>query len=575
MALATSESFAISQPSGGRFNIIWPIVVSVLVAMLLSAGIIWVVCFRRRRGCFQRWGKQRRPLSLTSNFESKVSPSISPDLCTSTNATTFARDNKSDVEHRAAISPLGQRDATSAPDDGEAMRDLPPLPRPPIASPMPSFQNRAELPLSITPRSSRQFLGSMRRTKAPPDLDRSSKSYRPKSAAEAGLERDGPRSLTPDADQPRRLTLHRLSHLRKAPELDGSPVSPTSSGDAYGSSLDEESRHPSRKKSHRLSFHRLMQSRKPLEVEGGVDMLPEYSPVDQVGTGGVTTSSSPPPPPPPKDIGLKTSPTMRWSTTRSMAPVELEAPMQPPTTGSPPTLQTCHLTESTSRSFAGPTEALSPLSASSTNHESSLEKASQASKGNDADVPLTHLDSQGTKPDAGPSDSTPPQAVDFLNLDSSDSEAEADGEAETTFENARSSPSKFFTPLSSPIPEQGRRRDQILAAADAVSGSSGFSARSPITQPRHTETVELQTPPIHEMDAAEIKPRTRSRRRSAQPVIASRAEPQQRPQQPSQQRRRPDFVQFKKQMSDAEKRAKSIGKVAKRKHTRRFTLKNF
>jgi hypothetical protein len=176
------------------------------------------------------------------------------------------------------------------------------------------------------------------------------------------------------------------------------------------------------------------------------------------------------------------------------------------------------------------------------------------------EIPITLMTSP-TRMSTGAFMPRSPEAVEFLDLNSTESEGSQDEDMEVAFEDAAVGLSAVATPLGSPLGEEAGV-DPILTAAIISAAVESFESSSAAAKSQqvkgvdHAEEVEKEVPSIHEMVVPDQTIKRQSKRQSSHPM----------------QKKRPDFVSFKKQMTEAERRAKMI---AKRRSRRRLTPKSF
>ena len=588
--MATSAQFSIAPSqaaevpnSATQGHSTFPVVITVPVvsAILVVVSIVWCCWFRKRR-------RQHRAQSRTPPRHQRRSfVLLEPDKKIFNGRVCKA---KPDIEERRADRDLEDRDSihvqNPAGRKSTMQLPLPPLPPAPVG-------NRAELPIFITPRSSRH-VHPPRHLRAPTELDIYPPSPPPKSVdVEQGAEVNEP--ALPTAYRSKRLSLQQLLRIRKLSELEGHMKLPSNSQDRPGkqdalkdevpntqsshpalrskrSSLhsllhlrrfaeleeistvpaqvsnthpghDEELSHPSSRQSHRLSLHRLLRSKRQAELEASTDILPKYSHTDSDQKGQFLF-----PPLPLKDMDFK-DPLPR----RAMTPVELDA-IEPNRLLSP--------SYELAGSYRGQRQSSVRLAGSSSSH-SVLEDQQAPERGfsepntGSEEVMITLI-----KPP------TTPDAVEFLVLPSTCSEGAYDKDIEPVPENGATARSNFAYPLGSP-PGDEERMDPFLTA-EIISAAIEPSTRSlivPETQHiqkiDHGEGIPRKSSAIHEMDATESAIKRRSKTQSSYPSNFRHEV----------HRRRPDFITFKKQMTEAERKAKMIAK--RRRSRRRLTPKSF
>jgi hypothetical protein len=604
--MATSAGFAITTSAAARAenstskpNSIFPGILAVpaAVAVLIIAGSAWFCWFRKRRR--QSRSHVRSP-SLKMKHRS-LAPFDSRSLA---NSTSPLREGKPDVEERSADESLEQ--PQSLPDQSELVRKSPLPPPPPI--PPSAAQASVELPLFITPRSSRQKFNSLRRLKSRTELDINPPSPRPHSVDERKLWKDKIQS-PPPARQSKRFSLQPISHLRKLGELEGDTTKPIrSSGHLIGADdpiaiqdivpdrsrsarrskreslqhflhlrriaelegssafpnpaqssnpavIDEESQAPPARRSSRVSLHRLLHSKPIAELEANVDVLPQYSRTERYGK-----SLSWAPPLPPKDMDEKNALALPPAARRANTPVELDA--SEPEQLRSPALARLSPNKSPNQSIAGRVGSSSSLLVAK--NEGALEHSNEILRYRMRKKPTRPL---AESPVGMPIPETP-EAVEFLDLASTESEGDqSDGDQSEGLDIASSgaitSSSNFGTPVVSPTVEAVRTNgfliSEISSSAANPGKSQGAAQTEQIGEIGEEEVSEL--PAVHEMDSTELVVE-RSKRHSPHPPTLRTEAP----------RRRPDFATFKKQMGEAERKAKMI---AKRRRSRRRTFKSF
>jgi hypothetical protein len=564
------------------------IAVSVVLVVLLVAGVVWFCWFRKRRRQIRAQSSTRPKSKSFVSLESRRHVSISP-IC----------EAKPDIEERSADRGIEQHGSTPGQSPAVRKSSLPlPLPPPP---PVPA-ENTAELPIFVTPRSSRFVHKSSSHPRAPAELDICPPSPRPKSAngehpsemkAQAApptrrsrlslqqvlhlrkvSELEGNTQLLSDpqehptkthsriedqlpdilsthpARRSKRLSLHHLLHYRKYAELEGSSATLAQVSNAV-STTDECSLHPASRRSHRISLHRLLHSKKQTELEENTDILPVYSHTDSDQKSHFQS-----PPLPLKDMDRKDPFPASLHTTRAMTPVELEA-IEPKGLFAT-SLQRARSWKSRNMGIAdGEASSSSPTAGKDLN---TSDRVDQDHDNNSEEVPITLMKCT-TNASTMASIQKSPDAVEFLDLNSTDSEGSQE-EVGLGFDGATMGASNFATPLGSP-PVEEAGVDPFLTAAIISAAVESFES-SP-TGPEyeradeadHAEGVEKEFPLIHEMDATDSAIKRQSKRQSSQTM----------------QKRRPDFISFKKQMTEAERRAKMIAK--RRRSRRRLTPKSF
>lgn len=604
------------------------------MALLAIVATIYFCWFRKRRRQIRARHAAERPRSDTSAGLERGSPVTSmPDAEIKRDfESRFSNEHimekvptksdEYDLERQAtppapsAPPALSASQAPPAPPASQAPATAPAespprTPVPPPIPPPPPIPETAEMPIFITPRSSRSFFNSLRRPRTPgerprtpAELDagsrslrsrsvrsRSGRSTRPASLNEADLEKAASEPSSPgrrskrhslhqvlhrkaaddecckkpprladhpalrraqtdihDADKnsthpPRRSRSKRLSlqgflHLRRFAELEGSTVDvppvprrPTDDGDS-----------PSRR-SNRLSLHRLISSKKLAELEAHTDALPEYSKTDQNAN---MKRDSLPPPLPPKDKGSKESSEYKavYSSSphrRTMTPVELDA-----------SETQCRVSPAKSGIWAKRRSKLAATGSAYSGDGNSDEWADETSDDGYEDIQIHMAKSPGK---AIAMDARAPrlEGNDFLDLGSTDSDEDDEDEHGS---------GRATLPPSLPILEEGNM-DPFLTAEIISAAVEASSSRPKPLKPIHIANAQLRAkatemhPAIHEMDATETAVKRRSKRTSHN-VASTKGDGN---------RRRPDFLAFKKQMTEAERRAKMI---AKRKSRRRF-----
>jgi hypothetical protein len=605
--MTTSAQFSVAtlqaQGSPSKPNSMFPVVlaVPVVVVTIIIAASIWFCWFRKRRRQIQAQDRLRsRPQKLKHGSFVPLDP---PKKALK----TPVRDAKPDVEERSADGPIKKRKSTHEERQiARAPQRQLPVPPPPAVP----IERTAELPIFITPRSSRYVFNHVQRLTPPAELDIHSVLPQVKSddAAEvrariqpnarrskrlslqqflhirkvAELEGStGPASRSLESAQtedgrvgqvlerqpPRpirhskRLSLQHLIHPRKVAELEGSSASPVQPSNSI-SSPDDESRDASNPRSQRLSLHRLIQSSKQEELEADTDVLPVYSHTDLDGKGHGS-----PPPLPPKDTNVKGKLSVpRWSR-RTMSPVELDAAEIKRLSSPSSRRATSYKRYSRSSAGVAGSSSSSPSTAKNMDY---LESIGQETDDTSQEVPFTLIKSPvrlNTK------SSIPPtlDALEFLDLASTESEGgeeEEDG-LDMVLDDAHTASNKAGTPLPIPVAEQTPvdpflTAEIISAAVESYSGSSIAPKYKQAEEiDRGEEEAETKLPIIHEMDASDSAIKRLSKRLSYHAATLRN----------DTQRKRPDFTTFKKQMTEAERRAKMIAK--RRKSRRRLTPKSF
>lgn len=592
--MATSPKFSIAPSqtaevpdSATKGHPILPVVITVPVvsAILVVVSIIWYCWFRKRRPQHRAHSRTPPPRRQRRSF------------------VLFERDKKTFNGRICKAKPdMEERSGDSDPEDRDSMHVRSPagrkstmqLPRPPPPPPPAPVERRAELPIFITPRSSRHVhpAGHLR---TPTELDINPRSPWPKSVdVEQGAEVNEP--ALPIARQSKRLSLKQLLRIRKVSELEGHTKLPSISQDqpakqqdamkdggpdtqschpafrskrfslhdllylrrfaelavntmvpAQVSNMhpghDEELSHPSSRRSHRLSLHRLLRSKRQAELEASTDTLPKYSPTESNPKSQFISPALPL-----KDMDFK-HPLPR----RGMTPVELEA-TEPNRLLSP--------SYELAGSYEGQRQnsvclAGSPSSHSVPEDQQALECSVPESNTGSEEVTITLMEPP-----------TIPDAVELLIPPSTCSEGAYDEDIERVPENVATAQSSFAYPLGS-TPGDEERMDPFLTA-EIISAAIEPSTRSPVVQETqhiqkidHGKRIPRKVSAIHEMDATESAMKRRSKGESSHPSNFRHEA----------HRRRPDFVTFKKQMTEAERRAKMIAK--RRRSRRRLTPKSF
>lgn len=595
--MASSARFSIATPEAAdaqnstlKTHSMLPVIIAVpVVVVLFVVGSVWFCWLRKRR---------RQPRSQSrSSSKQKLVP-LDPRNQISSSPTGEA---KPDVEERGADEGYGYREPTR--EQVEVERVSPqPMPRPP--PPAIPVEGTAELPVFVTPRSSRKFSNRSRRLRGPAELDINPPSPRPKSFNEAKVadsqvqsahaarrskrlslqqilhlkkaaELEEPARLPahPSERSPqkeheiddharrsKRLSLQHFLHLRRVAELEGSSTLPAQSPSGIPNT-DEESPDPSSKRSHRISLHRLLRSRRLAELEANTDILPVYSRTDSDQKDYLS-----PPALPPKDTDVKAPLSVPQSTVRSMTPIELDASETERLSSSSP--QKGFSNERLGQGnlgLAGPSSSPA-LSPDISNHLESLEQDDQRPGSVTEEVPITFGIST-SEPESGASAPQTSDVADFLDLASTESEGNLDEDVVMTPDDANPCLSHFATSLA-PAPMKEPPVDPFLMA-EVISAAAESAWASPIApeaghvnenDQREEAGNELRS--IHEMDATESAIKRRSKRQSSHTV-----------ERRSEHKRRPDFVTFKKQMSEAERRAKMIAR--RRRSRRRLTPRSF
>lgn len=627
--MATSSQFAVATskaedpPSKKSAALPAGIAAAAVVVVLIVAGSIWFCWFRKRRRRIRTLG---RSPSLGGRHRSFP---FSPRSRATSGSSI--RKPQPQVEEGLVEKKSPQRESVHV--AKEVVRKSPqrrPVPPPTPPQPLPPppplpVEETAELPLFVTPRSSRQLSNPSRqpsnhsrRAKVAAELDASpsSVSARPKSANDAGAddchiqrppptrrskrlslqqvfhlkslpELEGANRLSPHPSErsaqsethrigqgaqiqrsqststrrSKRRSLHQLFHHRRVAELEGSSTlpknfiisPPANSNTPAHPDLDEESQNPSPRRSRRLSLHRLLHSSRLAELEANTDILPEYSHTDQN-----RTSYGTPPPLPAKDVDFKAKLPVPQSTRRAISPVELDA--SEPLMLSSPSVKGSRSIRSPNHSIAGlvGSSSTSPVPPKASEDLNS----SEWENGDSAEELLIPLQ-ESLESHAGAPVPRTPDALEFLDLASTESEDGYGEDLDLVFDDTVTSLNNLDTP------NEDNCMDPFLTAeiiAEAVTSSrhSHTSRKPDNTGDIHQEEqTEEELPTIHEMDAIESAIRRRSKRQSAH-ALAMRHDAH---------KKRPDFVTFKKQMSEAERRAKMIAR--RRRSRRRLTPKSF
>lgn len=604
--MATSAQFSIAPSqaaevpnSAAKGRSIFPVVITVplVFSILVAVSIIWYCWFRKRR---QQHRAQSRTPSPRQQRRSFIQ--LEPDNEVFKGPVCEA---KPDIEERSADRDFGKRDSMHGQNPARRKSSmqlpLPPLPPPP---PPALVEERAELPIFITPRSSRH-VHPPKQPRTPTELDIYPPSPRPKSVdvgqgaqvnepalstarrskrlslqqllhirkvseleghMKSSSNSQDPAAKTEDATKdevhdtqvshpalrPKRFSLHSLLHLRRYAELEGSSTLPAQVSNTHPDH-NKEMLHQSSRQSHRISLQRLLHSRRQAELEASTDILPKYSHNDSDRKSQVLS-----PPLPLKDMDFKDP-----LPSRAMTPVELDATEKNRT--SSPSYELAD-------SYNGQGQNSVRLAGSSSSHwvpedRQAPERGNSAPSTDSQDAMVTQMKPSMSKTTHSSVPQTP-EAVEFLDLASTCSEETYDEDFEQVPENAAVAQSNYATPLGSP-PGNEERVD-LLSPAEIISPATESSTRSLIVP--HTEHIQKidrgggiprKLLAMHEMDANESAIRRRSKRQSSYPSNFRHEA----------HRRRPDFVTFKKQMTEAERRAKMIAK--RRRSRRRLTPKSF
>jgi len=234
-----------------------------------------------------------------------------------------------------------------------------------------------------------------------------------------------------------------------------------------------------------------------------------------------------------------------------MTPVELEAIEQKGLLATPP---------QEARSWKSQNEN---SSSSRTAHDdlTVAESGEQVHDNLSEEVTITLMESS-TKMSTGVFIPRTPDAVEFLDLNSTDSERSQDDDVELALDDATIGLSAFATPLRSAAGEEVGvdpflTAAIISAAVESFESSSAAPESQQVEEVDHAEGVKKEVLLIHEMDAPN-------------PAIKRHSK---RPGSHTTQKKRPDFISFKKHMTEAERRAKMIAK--RRRSRRRLTPKSF
>jgi hypothetical protein len=590
MASSAQFSIAASQTADARNStserspvIPVAIAVSVVLVVLIVAGAAWFFWFRKRRRQIRAQFTTRPNSRSFASLEPRRNDSISP-IC----------EAKPDIEERSADRAIEQYGYMPGQIPARQRSSLPlPLPPPP---PIPA-QETAELPIFITPRSSRLVRKPSSYLRGPAELDTCPPSPRPKSA---NVEHpSGIKIQAASSTRRSRLSLQQVLHLRKVSELDGNTQMPSDSqehpaksrGQVEDQVPDTSSIHPARRskrfslyhllhhrkfaelegssatpahvsnsvpvtdegsghlvsrRSHRISLHRLLHSKKQAELEANTDVLPVYSHTESDQKNQLLS-----PPLPLKDMDCKDPFPASRHTTRAMIPVELEAIEPKGLLTTPP---------QRARSWKSHNEN---SSSSRTFHDdlTVADHGEQVHDDHSEEVPITLMESS-TNISTGASIPRSPNAVEFLDLNSSESERSQDEDVVLRLDDAVAGLSAFATPLGSPAGEEAGvdpflTAAIISAAVESFESSSATPESQQVKEVDRTKGVEKEVTFFHEMDATESAVKRQSKRKSSNTT----------------QKKRPDFISFKKQMTEAERRAKMIAK--RRRSRRRLTPKSF
>lgn len=607
--MATSDRFSVApwpgdNTGGGtskaRSILSVIVAVSAVVAIFLLAGSVWLCWFRKRRREIRAQSRSSTPKSKKSfvPLDPRKQISRSP-----------IRESKPDIEERSAEEGFGRGGSKHEQTNVAHGSPQPlPVPAPPVpAPPAAPIEGAAELPIFVTPRSSRHVSIRSRRLRAAAELGTYPPSPRPKSSDGTEGVESKTRSITAarlskrpslqqilqlakvvelesdtkpgsgDSDHPaqtetlrevprpgtqtsrsgrrsKRFSLQHFLRFRRVAELEGSSASAVQSPSAP-SGIGGEPPKVATNRSYRRSLHRLLQSKRLAELEANTDVLPVYSHTDADRKLNASL-----PPLPPEDMDFKALLSLSLSPKRSMTPVELDA--AEPARITLPSPERNYSRKSLNQSIAGlaGSSSSSPIPPERT-------KASDKEPGSALDRgPVTLLRSSMNQ---SPRNSMPctPDAVEFLDLTSTESERDDDDGLGLGRKDTTTTLSNFATPFASPSLEDSRM-DPFLTAEiiSAALESLGSSPAPPGTEyaeeiKAKEDAAKEEPPTIHEMDATESAIKRRSKRQSPRTI------------RDETHRKRPDFVTFKKQMSEAERRAKMIAR--RRKSRRRLTPKSF
>lgn len=590
-SIATQQAAVADKPVS-----LFPVIVAVpaVVLVLIIAASVWFCWFRKRRRQIRSQSRsfpkveRKSSVPLNRQYQDPKSP---------------VRDGKLDIEERGADDDLGEREPKQGQNEIERESQLPmPVPPPPAIP----AEETAELPLFITPRASRQTFKSLRRARAAVELDTDPASPRPKSFDEVQVAGSRIQSL-PAARRSKRYSLQQILHLRKAAELDGNenlpshPCERRAQGDGSLENLacDPEMAHPARrskrlgfphflhlrrvaelegssalpanssaaiphseeespdtsfKRSHRRSLHRLLHSNRLAELEASTDVLPVYSRTDTEQKDIVLR-----PPLPPKDTDIKASLSVPQIATRSITPVELDASEPEQLASNSP---------DGARSNRSPIQSIAELVASSSSYTAPTDVAAQRQRKRNAASVSEELSTTVAESRTNSKTGTPvpptPDTLEFLDLASTESE-HSDEEDDLKIDTAHIGKSANLQSQ----PQEETPVDPSLTAEIISAAVEAYRTSPRRAEPEYAnadvprKNVRQDFSPIHELDATDSAIKRHTKRQSCHST-ARRSETQ---------KRRPDFVTFKKQMSEAERRAKMIAR--RRKSRRRLTPKSF
>lgn len=603
MASSPQFSIAIRQvltprdsTSSPRIILSLAIVVPVLLVAGIIAGCVWFCRLRKRN-------RRIRPRQRSSppKFDQRSFTRLDPDIQFSSSPNL---DAKPDIEERGADkSFLHASTRHKQMEIPPWLPLLPSLPPPPTAP----VEETNELPINTTPWSSRQVLNTERKPRAPAELDLNPPSgfksvnepdavgvknpllpaaYQSRQAspqqlrhcgklaelegsimepcnasvqlAETGDLRGGQGPETPAPPRTRRskrLSLQNLLRPIRVVELEGSLVLPAQSRNGSASSDDRFGERSSRR-SQRFSLHRMLQSRRLAELEANTKALPMDSHIDLNQFSELSRPQLPA-----KDV-VKAPQSVLQPASQTMTPVELDAsgPERSPSS----TLNV----RSPFKSGADAVTAFMGSSSASPISSRSHKAPRRDGIGWDNDsgeVSKKYMEAP-VQPAAEIAIPRTPDAVELLDQMSTRGQGDLSGSLEREWNGATTSPSDLGTAIASSPPVKSPVYHPLVA--DIVSVAKEPFGVSPIALGSdHTEKHDRQgeVPKgvlnIYEMD--DVGPGAkRPRRQHNFPAVVN----------PNQtQPKRPDFITFKKQITEAEKRAKMMAK----RRSRRWAPKSF
>ena len=361
--------------------------------------------------------------------------------------------------------------------------------------------------------------------------------------------------MSPPARRSKRLSLQNLLRPIRVAELEGSSALPAQPRNGSPSSDDRLETRSSRM-SQRFSLNRMLHSRRLAELEANTDALPMLSHIDLNQFGEISRPQLPA-----KDIGVKAVQPVLQSTSQTMNPVELDA--SGPERLSSPSLNVRSPYKSradTIATFVGSSSA----SATSSRSHRALGRDDKGLDNMSGEVSINYMKAPAESA-ARIAIPRTPDAVEILDLTSAEGEGDPSGSLEWEWRDSINSPSDCTASVSSPL---GKAPLYPSLTADIVSAAKEPFGISPITaRSNRTEKIDRQREvpkgalKVYEKDDVGPGAKRPSKQHNLHAVVNPNES----------QPKRPDFITFKKQITEAEKRAKMIAK----RRSRRRAPKSF